>query len=391
MAAFFAAGLMFEAALYASNGSDRFHERYLFALLPLLPLGFGLYLRQGRPSRLVVTGLASGIVVLTAWVPLSGYATGTGYVDSPLLWCVAQLESLAGVGLGSLLVAVCAGIAAVLAATVAWSRSWRPAFVAALGLTALASLGASAFDLAHSQASRMELVAADPAWIDARELGAVTALQTAHAPRAALAEQLYWNRSLTRELVLGNNAEPTDAFAAPTVQVSREGVIRAGGETVSTAILFQGFAVTPVFTGAALVARAGSFSLWRPLGAARLRLLETGRFWDGWLAQSGELEVWPGTTRPGTVAFTLSLPQAAPSAVTIRFGARRYRLAPGDRVAVSYRIPAGGRWRVRFRTTVGGRFLGDLRPVSVRSTTPQFTPSVPGSSPASVLPIVSVR
>ena len=37
--------------LYASNGSDRFKERYLFVLLPLIPLAFGLYLRRGRPAR----------------------------------------------------------------------------------------------------------------------------------------------------------------------------------------------------------------------------------------------------------------------------------------------------------------------------------------------------
>ncbi len=390
LAAFFAAGLMFEAALYASNGSDRFHERYLFALLPLLPLGFGLYLRQGRPGRLFVTALAGGIVALTAAVPLSQYATGTGFVDSPLLWAVSQVESLAGVGTGSLLVAACAGVAAVIAATVAWSRSWQPAFAAALVLTALISTGAGAFDLAHSRASRTQLVASDPGWVDAQKLGDVAAVQTSLAPRAALVEQLFWNRSLTRELVLAPGAEPTDAFAAPPVRIDRTGVLRTGGNVVRSPLLFQRFAVTPVFQGATFIARAGSFTLWRPAGVARLRLLETGRFWDGWLAQSGRLEVWPGAMHPGTVSFTLSLPKTASSAVTIRFAGRSFRLAPGDRVPVSYRVQAGGRWLVRFQTSAGGRFLGDLRPVSVRSTTPRFTP-IPGSSPTTEVPIVSVR
>ena len=51
LATAFAAGLLFEAALYASNGSARFQERYLFALLPLVPVAFGLYVKHGRPGR----------------------------------------------------------------------------------------------------------------------------------------------------------------------------------------------------------------------------------------------------------------------------------------------------------------------------------------------------
>ena len=44
---------MVEAALYAANGSDRFKERYLFVLLALLPVAFGVYLKRPPGRRLV--------------------------------------------------------------------------------------------------------------------------------------------------------------------------------------------------------------------------------------------------------------------------------------------------------------------------------------------------
>src|SRR5205823_8823536 len=49
-----AACLFVEAALYAANGSHRFQERYLFALLPLVAPAFGLHLRRAG-GRIVVS------------------------------------------------------------------------------------------------------------------------------------------------------------------------------------------------------------------------------------------------------------------------------------------------------------------------------------------------
>ena len=44
-------GLFAETALYATNGSDRFQERYLMVLLPLVFPAFVLWLRRGRPAK----------------------------------------------------------------------------------------------------------------------------------------------------------------------------------------------------------------------------------------------------------------------------------------------------------------------------------------------------
>ena len=72
LASGFAAGLFFEAALYASNGSERFQERYLFALLPLLPIAFGLYLKHGRPARVAVAAASLGVLRTRDAVPALG-------------------------------------------------------------------------------------------------------------------------------------------------------------------------------------------------------------------------------------------------------------------------------------------------------------------------------
>jgi len=133
----------------------------------------------------------------------------------------------------------------------------------------------------------------------------VTLLQTVGSPPLRSTEQLYWNRSVTHEALLGA-ALRTDVYAAPRVRIANDGTLNGVGPNV----LFQGSAATVRFSNAQLVARSGTFSLWAADTTPRLTLLEEGRYSDGWLGRSGKLTVWPdasGRTR-GTVRFTLWLP-----------------------------------------------------------------------------------
>jgi hypothetical protein len=60
---------------------------------------------------------------------------------------------------------------------------------------------------------------------------------------------------------------------------------------------------------ARLLARERGFALWQPNGAARLRLLIEGRYFDEWLGGSGRIRAWP--LRPGDatrLSFTLLVP-----------------------------------------------------------------------------------
>src|SRR5438093_1303002 len=46
-----AGALLLEAAQIADTDSQRFQERYLFVLVPLLAIAFGLYVRRGLPQK----------------------------------------------------------------------------------------------------------------------------------------------------------------------------------------------------------------------------------------------------------------------------------------------------------------------------------------------------
>lgn len=366
-AAVFAAGLLAEAALYASNGSARFQERYLFALLPLVPIAFGLYLKHGRPARIPVALLAAGLFLVSVRAPVSGYSAALGKTDSPFLFAVARLERFVGTGNASLVVALAAALGAAGAVAVSRLGGARAAVGATIAFAAVTSLGAIVNDSQNARQVRHDYLPADVSWIDSAGLQDVTLVQTVGSPPDRAVEQLYWNRSVTHEALLGA-ALPTDVYAAPRIHVARNGTLAGVGGNV----LFQDFAATALFANATLVARAGSFSLWSAEGAPRLALLELGRYSDGWLARNGRLTVWPdatGRTR-GTLRFALSLPRTA-QPVTVHFGKARYRIEPGRMKTVTYTVDANGPFSLAF-LSAGGSWRPDLRAVSVRSTSPTF-------------------
>ncbi len=380
-AAMLAAGLLLEAALYASNGSARFQERYLFSLLPLVPIAFGLYLKHGRPSRVPVAVLSFLLVVLCARVPVSGYSAALGKTDSPFLFAVFRLERLVGTANASLVVALLASLGAVGAVAVSRRNGGHIAVGAALAFAGLLSFGAVVNDASNAREVRHDYLPSNPSWIDASGLRDVTLVQTVGSPPDRALEQLYWNRRLTHEVKLGD-ALPTDVYAAPRIVVAPDGTLGGVGDN----LLFQSYAATARFQNATLVSRAGTFGLWSSDGAPRLSLLERGRYSDGWLARSGRLSVWPdatGRTR-GTLSFTLTLPQDA-EPVVVRFGKVNYDVEPGRVTTVIYTIDARGPWSLPFKA-VGGTFLDDLRAVSVRSTPPVLkragAPSVRGTTTA---------
>jgi hypothetical protein len=370
LVAVFGAGLVFEAALYASNGSARFQERYLFALLPLVPIAFGLYLKHGRPARIPIALLSLFLFALSARLPLSGYAQALGKTDSPFLVAVFRLERAIGTVNGSFVLAGLAAAGAAGAVLVSRRGGGRYAFGASLAFLVLASFGAMISDSANAQHIRDQYLPANASWVDASGLNNVTLLQTVGSPPASALEQLYWNRAITGEALVGD-ALPTDVYAAPRIRVARDGTLLGVGNNV----LVQDYAATVRFANAQLVATATSFSLWSADSTPKLSLLEQGRYSDGWLARAGKLTVWPDAadrTR-GTVRFTLSLPAGAVP-TTVRFGKARYDVNPGQHTTVIYTIDARGPWSLAFTTPRGGN-AQDLRFTSVRSTAPVLTRS----------------
>ena len=383
--------LFAEAALYATNGSDRFQERYLMVFLPLAFPALWLWLRRGRPGARVVAALALGLVVLAARVPLSGYTISDAKQDSPFLLAVFRLEKALTIGNGSLLVALVASGLALLGAL----AGFRPVFArwavaASLAASAVVSFGAVAFDSHVVRSVRSTLLPPDARWVDHSGLGDVTLVQTPATPHAAADEQLFWNRSLKRLYFL-DDASAIDAFGSSRVHATREGRLVSGGRTLRGPLLISNYAVRAELSGAVSVARAANYQLWRAVGTPRLALFVGGLYHDGWLAQGGRITVWParnGRLR-GVLRLPLSLPPKPRSERTVLQlrgpgVSRRVAVEPGKSVVLSFRVSHRGPWTLRFHTNRPG-YLADERAISVMAQMPTFFGSYCGTRPPATL------
>ncbi len=387
MTIFFALGLFVEAAVYASSADGagpggRFQERYLFTLLPLLAVAFGVSLRRSGRARLAVLVLSSVLVAVSARFPLSGWTDDHGREESPLLMGVYRLEDAVGYANGSLLVAIVVALLAAGATAVAYrTRLWP----AALGIVALllASVGAGAWalDARYAQRARATYFPADARWVDHANLGDVTAVNTPSASRELVLEQMFWNRSIKR-LVRLRRAESPDVFSVPQLTIRKDGALLLRGRPLRTALLINEYAVTAEFEGAKSVVSSSLFELWKPVGIPRLRLLVGGRFFDGWLANSGYVRTWGAAS---TLRLRLSLPHTAPASARLVFRAggmtRTVSIAPGATRAVRFDVP-NGVWTLRWKGPLN--YLPDGRPVSVHAERLELKPLQPAAAGADI-------
>src|SRR5262245_1876269 len=308
-----AVGLLAEAALYAgnANGTERFQERYLFALLPLLPIGFLLSLSR-KSLRIPVAALAAALLLVALRVPLTGYTTLSGKQDSPLLQAVFQLErQVSGYGTGGLVVASMAVLLFGLAAATAF----RPrmcgtvALLAAIAVTSLSSAAALTYDIKASGKTAFTFLPSDYRFVDHAAVGPVSVVVAAGTPRPLVSEHLFWNTSIDRVFLLPHAGAP-DIFGTHAVRIDRNGVIMRGRQPVRGPLLIEELANSFSLSGATLVRRDVSSSLWVPAGTPRVTLPATNRYLDGWLGSSSKVTVWPdrsGLTH-GSLHLRLSLP-----------------------------------------------------------------------------------
>jgi hypothetical protein len=365
-----AGALLLEASQIADTDSQRFQERYLFALVPLLGIAFGLYVQRGLPRRIPVALASAGLLLLAARIPLSGYAAAHNKDDSPTLWAVIRLESLVTTGNGSLAVALIAAALSALAALVATRKVPAVlALVAAVAACCALSAGATSFDSKTSHLLRGTLPS-PVGWVDDARLGPVDLIAPPGARREQSWQQLFWNHSVERLLLLGSPA--IDQFASQRVRVAPDGRMLVDGQPLRHAMLIQTYASTVDLTGARRVRHELIFDLYRPTGTPRLRLLAAGRYADGWLAPRGAITVW--TSTHGTLTLHLSLPkrtQTTPMLFTARGVHRAVRVHPGEHVQLTFRVPGNGPWSLHFSTTRPG-YLGSERSVSVVADAVRF-------------------
>jgi hypothetical protein len=373
-------GVFAEAALYATNGSHRFQERYLMVVLPLVFPAFWLWLRRGRPARHAVVLGALGLLALSARVPLSGFTVGDAKQDSPFLMGVFRLEKGVGIGDGSLAIALAAAALACLAAGAAFrTRLAWAAVGATLVATCAVSVGATSFDHHVAGTVRASFLPADARWIDHASVGDAMMIQTPASPRGRAHEQLFWNSSVKR-LAFMDGALPIDAFDSPGVTVARDGRLVLGGRTLRGPLVISNYAVRARLAGAVPVARGAAYELWRPAGTPRMALYVGGLYHDGWLAPAGRLTVWPA--REGRVSGTLRLSLSLPAGTlrtVLHLQApgldRRISVAPGRSFVVTVRVDHRGPWTLTFRSNRTGYLQPDDRPISVQAGTPTFSRS----------------
>jgi hypothetical protein len=305
--------LLSEAAVYAANGSERFQERYLIALLPLVPLLFcvGATRAVSRPTAMSVGALSTVFVLVAARLPLSSYTTTLGSQDSPLLQAVRALQQATSTGAGSLIVALAAAVLAAPAA-LAFVRP-RVAMPAALLVSfvvlAATTVGATITDVRYTRAVAAGLPT-DLRWIDHSGARDVSVLVTPATPRPVISAHLFWNQDLTRLLQM-RGGDVVDSFGYSKVEVATDGTILVRGRPASGFLLAEEYVNTVTLDGARLVRRDRGASLWHASGPARLRTLTHGRFIDGWLGWPyGTVTVWPrhDGSRTGVLCLPFSLP-----------------------------------------------------------------------------------
>jgi cell shape-determining protein MreD len=380
------AGLLQTSSSGASGvaGLNEIKERYLFYLVPLVGICFALYARRGWPLRLPHLVLAAGLVVVSVRAPLSNFAAAETINASPILYGVYWLtHELGRESSASLIVAAAAALLSGLG--VAGSR--RPqigtplALALALFATAAASAGAVAFDVNSTSAVRRAYLPADPSFVDSSGLRNVALLQSWGGRRIPTLQQLFWNRSLTRLLLLPG-AGPVDVFRDDRVDLGADGSLLVGGTPYRGPLLVDGFGSYVRLRGAREVAQGPVSTLWAPAGKPRLELYAIGRYFDNWLADVGAVYIWPqakGAKISGWLSMRLTAPPEA-GKVTLRLqlpGGKRttVHVHPGAMQRLNVAVCGNGSryWYMTFHSSAFG--WDDSRRVSVKATAPVFTPS----------------
>ena len=333
-----------EATLYGDAGVA--HERYGCYLLPLLALGFALHADRGWPWRRAHALLAGVLLVVSAAVPLSGWAAAGKNAHSLVLTGLLKVEALVGSpGSGALAVAGVAAALSLVSIACAWRRSTTLAAVLAIGFCISASAFATSFDVQNSRNVKAAFLPAGPEWVS----GEATLVAGPIAPRTSVLEQLFWNRNVDRLLLLPG-AQPPDVFAAAAAKITLDG--RIAGATGRVVLDEDGSALVPVEP-------LKTNGAWLLAGSPQLAATLDGRYGDGWLAPAGRLR----TFGPGTVSFTVT----APEAMTLRLAGATVHLAKSVLTRVSVCRTGAFTYAFSKHGSIG------FRAVSARASFPTWT------------------
>ncbi len=335
-----ALGVFAETTLYGY--SDLTYERYGFYLFPLLFLGLALHADRNWPWRRAHALVAAAMFLVSAVVPLSGWAAAGRNAHSLFLTGLLDVQSLVGSpGAGSLLVASVAAVLSLISIASAW---WRATYVlAALGVAfcLAASVFATRFDVQNARNVKASFLPLGADWIK----GDATVVST--GGRTSVLEQFFWNRG-AKHLALLPGATGPDVFAADRTHLTASGAL---ADITGQVVLDESSgALVPVAPG-----RTNG-----PWLSARTPQLaaDVGGLAGGWFSPSGRIRVF----RAGTVSFTID----APEAMTLRLGGRVVHL--GTHVPTQVYLCAPGSYSYAFSKQ---GYIG-FRPVSARANFPTW-------------------
>ncbi len=385
MAVLLTAALLLEAGLLQASVTHarEIQERYVFYAAPLLAICFALYGGRGWPLRLQHLALAAALVLVSARLPLGGYAVLSTLNGSPILFGVHWLTGKLGKP-GDASAVVAAAIALMTVLAILGSRRPRLGTPLVLGLallaTGTASAGALIFDVENTARVKSAYLPRDPSWVDRARVGKVTLLQSFSGGRGASLQELFWNRSITR-VVLLPGAAPFDSFRTEDARIGPDGSLLVDRQPLTGPVLIDTFGSSIRLRGGRLVKTSPIGALWVPERGARprLQLYALGRYWDGWLANAGAIFVWPearGRRVAGWLTIHLrAVPEVGTVQLTFQYRRDRrlvLRLRPGEPRQVRVPVCAARDAHVTYRSAA--RVLVGLRPISVKASAPVFTP-----------------
>jgi hypothetical protein len=330
LATAFALMLMAEVSVFAAE-EGQFRERYLFAILPLVVLAFGVYLERGRPHRWVVLGTSAALALAAMRLPLSEYVTGARFFDSQTLIAMEWLQDHWSAGSSSLLFAllITAGAAGACAGAVRGGTRYV-AVPAAICVLLAATAAATQSDLGFS-ASNRRLLPRDLSWIDHASGGnEVTVIEPPASSGLTLLVHLFWNPSVSHELVAAGGIG-TDPYAREHLDVRPDGTLA----NVTPYFLFDSTGSQATFVNARRVTSRDAYVLYRAgRGGPRLRTYFAGLLAIGWTSPDGRIQAFPSPGRRAQVAFTLSLAPDMTKVERVVVGGLRLALRPGQSARV---------------------------------------------------------
>jgi hypothetical protein len=323
-----------------------------------------------------------GLLTAALTTPLTTAAIGLGKIHAPELFAVGRIEqSLNGnAGKTSSLIFLVILAGAVLVTVAAWARPKLATIIAltfAVACMGVLSVGAYSFDSTNTKSVRQAFAGSNPSWVDDLHLGPVRMVLTPNGLMADALEQMFWNRTVDRAVLLPG-AKPTDSLPAGKGNVAGDGTLLVDGHPMTGPALIDQYSTSVQVRGAKRLGSGPSSVLYRPAaGPVKLRLVAIGQYDQHWLGQRGAFLVWPDTAGgplAGRIVLRLSLPAGART-IKVQFRGknvlRTIVISAGSHRVVQIPVCGNGPLELVFAATSSGR-LADGRIVSVGSQPPIF-------------------